>query len=327
MRRREFIALLGGVAAAWPLAARAQQRPIPVIGFLHPASPDTFADRLRSFRQGLKEAGYIDGENVTIVYRWAENQLERLPALAADLARQRVAVIVTAGGSASIAAAKAATTTIPIVFAIGEDPVARGFVGSIARPGGNLTGINFFNNELTAKRLEILRELLPGAARVAVLVNPSYDTAETVTKDVDAAARAIALQIRILSASNSHEIDAAFASLVHERPDALFVAANPTFNNRRKQLVLQAMRYGLPAAYASREYAEAGGLLSYGTDFLDTFRQVGAYSGRILKGTNPADLPVVQSAKFELVINQTTAKILGLEVPATLLARADEVIE
>jgi len=327
MRRREFLGVLGGAAVALPLAARAQQRPMPVIGFLHPASPDTFADRLRAFRQGLKEAGYIDGENVTIVYRWAENQLERLPALAADLARQRVAVIATAGGSASIAAAKAATTTIPIVFAMGEDPVARGFVGNIARPGGNLTGINFFNNELTAKRLEILRELLPGAARVAVLVNPSYDTAETVAKDVDAAARAIGLQIRILSASNNHEIDAAFASLVHERPDALFVAPNPTFNNRRKQLVLQAMRHGLPAAYASREYAEAGGLLSYGTDFLDTFRQVGAYSGRILKGTNPADLPVVQSAKFELVINQTTARILGLEVPATLLARADEVIE
>ena len=226
----------------------------------------------------------------------------------------------------AIVAAKTATTTIPIVFGIGEDPVARGLVASIARPGGNLTGINFLNNELIAKRLEILRELIPGAKRVAVLVNPT-EAADTTAASVDAAARAIGLHTQVLNASNSLEIDGAFATLVRERPDALFVGANPTFNNRRKQLVLQAMRHGLPAAYASREYAEAGGLLSYGTDFLDTYRQIGAYAGRILKGVKPADLPVVQSAKFELVINQMTARILGVDVPATLLATADEVIE
>ena len=328
MIRRKFITLLGGAAAARPIAARAQQPTMPVVGFLHLATPESFADRLRAFRQGLKETGYVEGENVEIVYRWAENQSERLPALAVDLARRRVSVIVTAGGAVSILAAKAATTTIPIVFGIGEDPVARGLVASIARPGGNLTGINFLNNELIAKRLEILRELIPGAVRVAVLINPSEPVAaEATATDLGAAARAIGLQIRVLNASNSREIDAAFASLVQERPDAVFVGANPTFNNRRKQLVLQAMRHGLPAAYASREYAEAGGLMSYGTDFLDTYRQIGRYAGRTLKGAKPAELPVVQSVKFELVINQMTARILGLTVPPTLLARADEVIE
>jgi len=327
LKRRAFITLLGG-AAAWPLAAGAQQAAMPVIGFLHLATPDSFADRLREFRRGLKEIGYVEGESISIIYRWAENQPERLPALAADLAQRRVSVIVCAGGLLAIVAAKAATTTIPIVFGIGEDPVARGLVASIARPGGNLTGINFLNNELIAKRLEILRELIPGAKRVAVLVNPTEpEAADTTATAIDAAARAIGLQIRVFNASNSREIDDAFASLVHERPDAVFVGANPTFNNRRKQLVLQAMRHGLPAAYASREYAEAGGLMSYGTDFLDTYRQIGAYAGRILKGAKPADLPVVQSAKFELVINQMTARILGVDVPATLLATADEVIE
>jgi len=235
-------------------------------------------------------------------------------------------VIACAGGFRSIVALQAATSTIPIVFAMGEDPVARGLVTSIARPGGNLTGINFLNNELVAKRLEILRELIPGAARVAVLVNPD-GTGEATVKDLDVAARTIGLQLRILNARNGREIDAAFASLMNDRPNALFIAAEPLFNNRRKQVVLQAMRHGLPAAYASREYAEAGGLMSYGTDFLDTFRQMGAYAGRILKGAKPADLPVLQPTKFELVINQMTARILGLEVPATLLARADEVIE
>jgi putative tryptophan/tyrosine transport system substrate-binding protein len=325
-RRRAFITLIGG-AAAWPLAAGAQQATMPVIGFFHPASPDTFADRLRAFRQGLKETGYIEGESVAIEYRWAEGRYDRLPELAADLVHRRVAVI--AGGNIqAILAAKAATTTIPIVFAVGEDPVARGLVASIARPGGNLTGINFLNTELTAKRLELLRELIPGAARVAVLVNPSNAAAEESTvKDVNAAGRAMGLQIQIVNAGNSREIDAAFATLGRKRPDALFVGPDPSFNNRRKQLALQAMRHGLPATYASREYAEAGGLMSYGTDFLDTYRQVGTYVGRILRGAKPADLPVVQSVKFELVINQMTARILGLEVPPTLLARADEVIE
>jgi putative tryptophan/tyrosine transport system substrate-binding protein len=328
MKRREFIALLGGAAAAWPLCADAQQPAVPVIGFLHPASPDTFADRLRAFRQGLKETGYIEGESVAIVYRWAENQPDRLPELAADLVRRQVTVISTGGGIPSILAAKAATTTIPIVFAVGQDPVERGLVASIARPGGNLTGINFLNTELTAKRLELLRELIPGAARVAVLVNPSNPgNAESVLKDVSAAAGAMGLHIQVLNASNGREIDAAFANLVRERPQAVFVGPDPAFNNRRKQFVLQAMRHSLPAAYASREYAEAGGLLSYGTDFLDTYRQVGAYTGRVLRGAKPADLPVIQSTKFELVINQMTARILGLEVPPSLLSRADEVIE
>jgi ABC-type uncharacterized transport system substrate-binding protein len=328
VNRRELITLIGGAsAAAWPFPARAQPA-LPVIGFLHPASLDTFADRLRAFRQGLKEAGYVEGENVAILYRWGESQPDRLPELAADLVRRRVTVIASAGGIPAISAAKMATATIPIVFAVGEDPVARGFVASLARPGGNLTGINFLNTELTAKRLEILRELVPTAARVAVLVNPSNAVnLESTLKEVSAAAGAMGLQIRILNASDSREIDAAFAALVRERPDALFVGPDAILNSRRMQLVLHAMRHGLPAAYPSREYAEAGGLLSYGTDFLDTYRQVGAYVGRILKGVKPADLPVVQSAKFELVINQTAARILGLAVPATLLARADEVIE
>jgi len=326
MRRREFVRLLGGAAATWPIEASAQQLSLPVVGFLHPATPESFADRLRAFRQGLKDTGLVEGESVAIVYRWAENQPDRLPALAADLAQRRVAVIACAGGIGSIMALRATRTTIPIVFALGEDPVARGLVASIARPGGNLTGINFLNNELAAKRLEILRELIPGAVRVAVLVNPTGPS-ESIAKDIDAAARAMGLQIRFLNATNGREIDAAFALLRNDRPDALFVGPDPTFNNRRKQIVLQAMRHGLPAAYASREYAEAGGLMSYGTDFLDTFRQVGVYAGRVLKGAKPADLPVVQSAKFELVINQTAARILDLDVPGPLLARADEVIE
>jgi putative tryptophan/tyrosine transport system substrate-binding protein len=328
VKRREFITLLGGAAAAWPLAARAQQSAMPMIGFLHPASPDGFADRLRAFRQGLKDAGFIEGENVAIEYRWAENQVDRLPALAADLVSRRVAIIAAVGGPPSAVAAKAATTTIPIVFAVGEDPVKLGLVASLARPSGNMTGVNFFNAELVAKRLEILRELVPAATRVAVLVNPSNTlNTETTLRDVQSAARAIGLQIQVLNASSSREIDVAFASLVRERPDALFVGGEPAFNNRRKQLALQAMRHGLPAAYASREYAEVGGLLSYGTNFLNTYRQVGAYAGSVLGGAKPADLPVVQSSKFELVINQMTARILGIDIPTTLLARADEVIE
>jgi putative ABC transport system substrate-binding protein len=328
MKRREFITLLGGAVVASPLVARAQQGTIPVIGFLHAASADTFADRLRAFRQGLTETGHVEGANVAIEYRWAENQLDKLPALAAELVRRQVTMIVAAGGAVATLAAKAATTTIPIVFAAGEDPVSRGLVASIARPGGNLTGINFLNTELTSKRLGLLRELVPKGVRIAVLVNPANaPITELTLREMAEAARAVGLQIQVFNAGNNREIDAAFAAFVREQPDALFIGADPFFNNRRKQLVLQAMRHGLPAAYASREYAEAGGLMSYGTDFLDTYRQVGAYAGRILRGAKPADLPVVQSAKFELVINQMTARILGLEIPPSLLARADEVIE
>jgi putative tryptophan/tyrosine transport system substrate-binding protein len=328
MKRRAFITLLGGAAAAWPLAAHAQQTKVPMIGFLHSASADTFADRLRAFRQGLKETGHVEGENIAIEYRWAENALDKLPALAAELVRRQAAVIVAGGGIVSTLAAKAASATIPIVFTAGEDPVSHGLVASIAHPGGNLTGIHFLNTELTAKRLGLLRELVPKAVRIAVLINPANaPPAEVTLREIPEAARAIGVQIQVFNASNSSEIDAAFAALARERPDALFIGSDPFFNNRRKQLVLQAMRHGLPAGYASREFVEVGGLMSYGTDFLDTYRQLGAYAGRVLRGTKPADLPIIQSAKFELVINQMTARILGLEVPPTLLARADEVIE
>ena len=328
MRRRQFITLLVGGAAAWPLAARAQQPAMSVIGFLHPASPDVNADRLRAFRQGLKDTGFVEGENVAIEYRWAEEQIDRLPALAADLVRRQIAVIVAMGGNVPVLAAKAATTTIPIVFAVGEDPVGLGFVASLARPGGNLTGINFLATELTAKRLELLRELVPAATRVVVLVNrANAANAETTLREVGSAARAIGLQIQVLNASSSREIDAAFATMLRERPDALFVGGDPFFNSRRLQLTLLAMRHAVPAIYASREFANAGGLMSYGPSFLDAYRQVGVYVGRILKGAKPVDLPVAQSTKFELVINHLTAGILGLDVPATLLARADEVIE
>jgi putative ABC transport system substrate-binding protein len=325
--RRDFITLLGG-AAAWPLAARAQQSAMPVIGFLGPRSADAMTDRLRGFRRGLKDSGHVEGENVSIEYRWAENQMDRLPALAAELVRRRVALITTSGGPAVVFAAKAATTTIPIVFLVPEDPVKLGLVASLARPGGNLTGINFFLGELTAKRLELLRELVPGAARVAVLVNPANATnTETTLRDVEPAARAMGLQIQVLNASTSREIDAAFATIARERPDALFVGNDAFFNARRVQLVLLAGRHGLPAIYWDREFAEAGGLMTYGSNIVDVYRQVGDYAGRILKGAKPADLPVVQSSKFELVINAQTARMLGLTVPPTLLAAADEVIE
>ena len=326
MKRRQFITLLGGVAA-WPLTARAQQPAMPVIGFLYSTSPDTIADRLRAFRQGLKETGYVEGENVAIVYRFAENEIDRLPALAADLVRRQVTVI-AALNTSSVLPAKAATTTIPIVFATNQDPVGLGLVASLARPGGNLTGINFFSAELVAKRLELLRELVPTATRVAVLVNPTGGpAAETTLRDVEPAAHAMGLQIRILNASTSREIDAAFASFVRERPDALFVGSDGLFANRRVQVVHLATRHAVPTTYGSREIAEVGGLMSYGSNIADAWRQVGAYTGRILKGARAADLPVVQASKFELVINAQTAKTLGLIVPPTLLARADEVIE
>jgi putative tryptophan/tyrosine transport system substrate-binding protein len=325
--RRTFLTLLGGVAG-WPLVARAQQPPMPVIGFLNITSPDGYAERLRGFRQGLKDMGYVEGENVAIEYRWAEDQPDRLPPLATELVRRQVVVIATLGTTNSALAAKAATTTIPIVFAVGEDPVRLGLVASLARPGGNLTGINFFNSELTAKRLELLHELVPTATRVAVLINPTEAAnAETTVRDVQSGAHAIGLQIQVHNASTSREIEAVFATFGHARPDALFVVGDALFNSRRIQLVHLATRYGIPATFGSRVYPEVGGLMSYGTNIMDAFRQAGVYTGRILKGAKPAELPVVQSTKFELIINHPSARMLWITVPDKLLARADEVIE
>ena len=325
--RRDVMSLLAGGAAAWPLAARAQQPAMPVIGFLNPTSPDPNVDLLRAFRQGLKETGYVEGENVAIEYRWAENQIDRMPALAAELVRKQVAVIATTGATVAASAAKAVTTTIPIVFLTGADPVESGLVASLARPGGNLTGINLLTIDLTAKRLELLRDLVPAATRVAVLANPAGPAPEAMLRDVETAARAMGLQVQVLNAGTSPEIDAAFASFVRERPDALFVGPDPFFVSRRVQLVHLASRHAVPAAYTQRDYAVAGGLMSYGSNLMDAFRQVGVYTGRILKGAKPADLPVLQPSKFELVINHQTARMLGLTVPDKLLATADAVIE
>ena len=299
---------------------------MPVIGFLNAQSLDTSANRLRAFRQGLKDTGHVEGENVAIEYRWAEGQYDRLPAQAADLVRRRVAVIAAFTPPAALAA-KAATATIPIVFTVPEDPVRLGLVASLARPGGNLTGINFFVGELVAKRLELLRELVPTANRVAVLVNPAGPAAKTTVRDVELAARAIGLQIQVLNGSTSQEINAAFATFVRERPDALFIGGDPFFNDRRVQITQLAAYHRVPATYSNRDLAEAGGLMSYGTNIADAWRQAGVYTGGILKGTKPADLPVVQASKFDLVINLQTARMLGLDVPPMLLARADEVIE
>jgi putative ABC transport system substrate-binding protein len=328
MRRREFLRVFGGAAAAWPLGARAQQPAIPVIGLLDQRSPDELAARLRGFRQGLRDSGFVEGQNVAIEYRWAENKTERLPELAADLLRRQVAVIAATSGTSPALAAKAAATTIPIVFIVSNDPVRLGLVASIARPDGNLTGINFFTGELAAKRLELLHELVPTATRVAVLIDPANpDYAETTVRDVEAAASAIRMQIQVVKASTIGEINAAFATFARERPDALFVGHDPYFNNRRTQLVHLATRHAVPASYSARDFVEAGGLMSYGADIADAWRQAGSYVGRILKGAKPADLPVVQSSKFELVINSQTATMLGLTVPPQLLATADEVIE
>jgi len=324
--RRELLVALGGAAAAWPLAARVQQ-PMPVIGLLDPRSPDAMADRLRAFRQGLKEVGYVEGENVTIIYRFAEDQNDRLPELAAELVRRQVTVI-AASATTAAPAAKAATTTIPIAFIAAEDPVRLGLVASLARPGGNLTGINFFSSELAAKRLDLLHELLPRAARIAVLVNPANATnTASILRDVEAAARAIGLQVQVLNASTSREISAAFENVGRDRPDALFVGPDTFLIARRIQVVQLAAFHRLPAVYPARDFLEVGGLMSYGTNIMDAFRQLGIYAGRILKGAKPADLPVVQSSKFELVINAETARMLGLTVPDKLLVAADEVIE
>jgi putative tryptophan/tyrosine transport system substrate-binding protein len=327
MKRRQFITLLGGAATAWPLAARAQQPAMPVVGVLDARSPSTTENSLRAFREGLKDTGYIAGENVALEYRWAEDQIDRLPALAADLVQRRATVIAAISPTTALAA-KAAIATIPIVFIVNEDPVRLGLVASLARPGGNLTGINILTGEVTAKRLDLLRELMPSATRVGVLVNPvNVTNTETTLREMAAAARTSGLQIKVLNASTSREIEAAFASLLHERPDALFVGAEPYFYSRRVQLAVLAASHRLPAIYAQRDFVEAGGLMSYGTNIAAAFRQIGVYAGRILKGTKPADLPVVQASKFELVINLPTARALGLEVPPMLLARADEVIE
>ena len=327
MRRRDFIALIGGAVAVWPLAARAQQPILPVIGFLDSRSSDGMASRLAAFRQGLKEVGLVEGENVTIIYRWAEDRVDRLPEMASELARQAT-VIVTTGGPPAAFAAKAATTTIPIVFLVGEDPTRLGLVTSLARPSGNLTGINMLANELEAKRLQLLHQLVPQVQRIAVLVNPdSVINTETTLRDVEAAARTIGLQLQVLKAKTAREIEEAFAWDERRRPDALFVAATAFLNIRRVQLVQLAAFHRLPATYGQREAAEAGGLMSYGPSILEGYRQWAIYAGRVLKGAKPSDLPVVQSTKFELVINNTTARMFGLTVPSSLLSIADEVIE
>jgi putative tryptophan/tyrosine transport system substrate-binding protein len=324
--RREFITLLGGAVAAWPMAGRAQQPGMPVVGYLsaHLPGPSPLTG---AFRQGLKDSGYVEGENVRIEYRWAEGQSDRLQVLTTELLHQRVAVIAAFGNSAA-QAAKAATTTIPIVFSVGDDPVRLGLVASLAQPGGNATGINSFTTELAAKRLELLREMVPAATRLAVLVSPAAAvTFESTVRNTSAGARAMGLQVQVLNADTSSEIDAAFARLARERCDALFVDSIPFFHSRRVQLVNLASRLAVPATYFDRAFAEIGGLMSYGASITDVYRQVGAYTGRILKGTKPADLPVVQSTKFELVINHQTARMLGFTVPPSLLALADEVIE
>ena len=326
MRRREFITLLGGAAAAWPLTAQAQQPTMPVVGFVNAGSSD--APLGAAFRKGLNEAGYFEGQNVTVEYHYLEGQFDRLPALMADLVRRRVAVIATPAGNFAAQLAKAATTTIPIVFGVGEDPVKLGLVASLARPAGNLTGINFFATELEAKRLALLHELVPKAVRIAVLVNPANITAtESALRNIPDAARAMGLQIQVLKASTRSEIEAAFAALVRDRADALHVAGDVFFTSRRVQFATLAASYRIPATYPSREAVEAGGLMGYQADRAGMYRQVGAYTGQILKGAKPAELPVLQSTKFEFVINLQTARALGLDVPPTLLARADEVIE
>jgi len=326
MKRREFITLLGA-AAAWPLAARAQQPAMPVVGFINAGTPDGSALYAAAFRNALNEAGYVEGQNVTVEYHWLEGRYDRLPALIADLVRRRVAVIATPGDTQASLSAKAATATIPIVFGVGEDPVRLGLVANLARPGGNATGINFFPQEVMAKRLGLLHDLVPKAARIAVLVNPTTATAEATLRDIPEAARAIGLQIQLLNASTSREIETAFATIVRDRADALFLAADAFFASRRGQFVTLAARDRMPTSCGNRDMVEAGLLMSYGTKVADMFRQVGIYTGSILKGGKPAELPVLQSTKFEFVINLQTARALGVEVPNSIQLLADEVIE
>jgi ABC-type uncharacterized transport system substrate-binding protein len=325
--RREFITLLGGAAAAWPLAARAQHSKMPVIGYLGPGSAAASASTLAVFRQSLVGAGYVEGRNIAIEYRFAEGRYDRLPEMAAELVRQQVSLIVATGGTAPALAAKAATATLPIVFSVTDDPVALGLVVSFARPGGNATGVNFPLAELAAKQLGLLHELVPAARRIGLLVNPNNSPSEAVTKDVTVAASAMGVEIGVVEADNNRAIETAFATLVRTRVEALLIGTDPFLFSRRVQLATLATRHAIPAAFAAREFPEVGGLMSYGTSLTEVFRQLGAYVGRILNGAKPADLPVVRSVTFELVINMSTARALGLEVPPTLLARADEVIE
>jgi len=327
MRRREFVQLAAGTAMTWPLAARAQQKAIPLIGWLASSTPDASGLQLVAFRQALNDSGYVEGQNVAIEYRWAEGHYDRLPALAADLVTRKVDVIVTNGGFPAAVAAKSATSTIPIVFTTGADPVGIGLVASLARPGGNLTGFSILVTELMPKRLELLSELVPQARVIAFLVNPTNAAADPVIRDVQEAARAKGVQLLILRASNEGEIDAAFATLVQLHPGGMVVDADPFFGSRREQLVALASRYAIPAIYGVRDFAASGGLISYGTSLTSVSRQVGIYAGRILKGEKPADLPVVQPTKFELVLNLKTVQALGLTIPQSILARADEVIE
>jgi ABC-type uncharacterized transport system substrate-binding protein len=327
MRRREFIALLGGVAATWPLPADAQKPAMPVIGFLNPASLQPWENYVTGFRAGLKQVGYVDGQNVTIEFRWAEGHYDRLPAMAADLVRRKVAVLVATGGAPTIVAAKAATSTIPIVFTIGVDPVRLGFVTSLSRPGGNITGVSLFISALEGKRLGLLRALVPGVQLIAVLLNPNRPDHASQLGEVQEAARAFGQQIHILLASNESAINAAFATVVQLRAGAMLVGGDPYFNSQRDKIIALVARHSIPAIYEEREHALAGGLMSYGTNIADGYRQVGVYAGRILNGEKPADLPVVQATKFEFVINLKTAKALGIEVPPNLSAEANEIIE
>jgi len=326
MQRRQFITFLGS-AAAWPLAARAQQPALPVIGYLGAQSPAAFASRLRAFRQGLGETGYVEGRNVAIEFRWAEGQQNRLSALAADLAGRRVAVIVAPGGASAALAAKSATATIPIVFEMGADPIAMGLVGSLNRPGGNLTGVSSLNVEVTPKRLEILHELVPTAAVVAVLINPTSPTADSQLRDLQAAARALGLQFHVLHAGTERDFDTVFVTLLQLRAGGLVVASDGFFGTHGEQLAALTVRHAVPAIHQSRDFSIAGGLISYGGNFVESHRQAGVYTGRILKGENPADLPVQLVTKVELFINLKAAKTLGITVPLSLLGRADEVIE
>jgi putative tryptophan/tyrosine transport system substrate-binding protein len=326
MKRREFIALAGG-AAAWPVVARAQQPAMPVIGFLSSRSPAESADSVSAFRQGLREAGFIEGQNLLIAFRWAEGRYDRLRELAADLVGLRVAILFAAGGSPSALAAKAATSTIPIVFSASNDPVSLGLVSSLSRPGGNITGMSAFNSELGPKRLELLKELVPTATTIAYLANPTNPIAEAELKAALAMATALSIQLHVLHASADHELDGVFTALGKLHADGLVVAGEPFFDSQRNRLVALSAQNAIAACYAWREYVAAGGLMSYGTSLMGSYRQAGIYTGRILGGTKPGDLPVIQPTKFDLIINLKTAKALGLEIPPTLLARADEVIE